>query len=342
MADYYYYRRKVENQKRRRRAVVALLAVVVLLCAAAGYLYFRSDQAPEEPIAAPAATPSPAPEFSPATAEHAAASAETATAENAAPFTPQRLLPAIEASAWDHSDAVEQTIDFEYTGTDARMVGLPALGRVSREHFNTVTFLGDSITEGLAIYDTGLPNAHVRGYRSTGPQIIVNNTVVRDEVRGVEEAALDAVVATQPDFLYVLFGTNTLTVQGNEESFLAYYEQMIRILQEKLPGVPIYMQSIPGVQETVVEQTPGLDNARIKTVNNMLANLALRTGCYFLNIQEALCTQAGDQIDAYSAADGIHFNPTWYGVWVEYLSTHTAWDHRNKYEGVDPWYILGS
>ena len=73
MADYYYYRRKVENQKRRRRAVVALLAVVVLLCAAAGYLYFRSDQAPEEPIAVPAATLSPAPESSPATAEHAAA-----------------------------------------------------------------------------------------------------------------------------------------------------------------------------------------------------------------------------------------------------------------------------
>ena len=74
----------------------------------------------------------------------------------------------------------------------------------------------------------------------------------------------------------------------------------------------------------------------------MRTNLALRTGCYFLNIQEALCTPAGDQIDAYSAADGIHFNPTGYGVWVEYLSTHTAWDRRNKYEGADPWYILGS
>lgn len=340
MADYYYYRRKVENQKRRRRAVVALLAVLVLLCAAAGYLYFRSDSGTPPaavPTGAAPATPTPAP----ATAEQAATT-ETATDESAAPFAPQRLLPAIDASAWDHSDPVTQTIDFDYTGTDARMVGLPALGRVSRDHFNTVTFLGDSITEGLAIYDTGLPNAHVRGYRSTGPQIIVNNTVARDEVRGVEEPALDAVVATQPDFLYVLFGTNTLTVQGNEDAFLAYYERMIQILQENLPGVPIYIQSIPGVQEAVVETTPGLDNARIQTVNNMLANLALRTGCYFLNIQEALCTPAGDQIDDYSAADGIHFNPTGYGAWVEYLSTHTAWNRRNTYEGVDPWYILGS
>lgn len=340
MADYYYYRKKIENQKRRRNAVVALLLVMVLLCAAAGYFWFRHEQG--KSAAQPAQTQQevPAPTATPATPE--SATPESATPESAAPFAPQRLLPAVEASAWDKSEKVEQTIDFEYLNTDARMVALPASGRVSREHFNTATFLGDSITEGMAIYDTGYTNAQVRGYRSSGPQIIVNNSVVHDYARNVDEAALDAVVASQPDFLYVLFGTNALTSQGGEDSFIAYYDKMIEVLQQNLPGVAIYIQAIPGVQETVVQSKPGLDNMRIQGVNNRLANIALVRGCYFVNIQEALTYPDGSQIDDYQTNDGIHMNPSGYAAWAEYLATHTAWDRRNKYEGASPFYILGS
>lgn len=343
MADYYYYRRKIESQRRRRKAVIALLIVLVLLCAAAGYFWFRGQQ-PETPAASPeTATPEAAAlSVTQAPATQPPATAETATGESAAPYAPQRLLPVVENAAWDTSQPVAQTIDFDYLNTDARMVALPQSGRVTREHFNTATFLGDSITEGMAIYATGFTNAQVRGYRSSGPQIIVNNTVVHDYARNVDEAALDSVVASQPDFLYVLFGTNALTTQGNEDSFIAYYDRMIEILQQNLPGVAIYIQAIPGVQETVVQSKPGLDNARIQTINNMLANIALTRGCYFVNIQEALTYPDGSQIDDYQTADGIHMGPAGYAAWTEYLQTHTAWDRRNQYEGTSPYYILGS
>lgn len=43
----------------------------------------------------------------------------------------------------------------------------------------------------------------------------------------------------------------------------------------------------------------------IKLVNNLLANMALRKGCYFVNIAEALNQPDGSQIDEYEA-DGIH------------------------------------
>lgn len=342
MADYYYYRRKIESQRRRRKAVIALLIVLALLCAAAGYFWFRGHQ-PEQPAATPeSASPETAEPTPQVTATPMAATPENATSESAVPYSPQRLLPEVENAAWDTSQPVEQTIDFEYLHTDARMVALPQSGRVTREHFNTATFLGDSITEGMAIYDTGYTNAQVRGYRSAGPQIIVNNSVVHDYARNVDEAALDAVIASQPDFLYVLFGTNALTTQGNEDSFIAYYDKMIEILQQNLPGVAIYIQAIPGVQETVVQSKPGLDNARIQTVNNMLANIALTRGCYFVNIQEALTYPDGSQIDEYQTSDGIHMGPSGYAAWADYLATHTAWDRRNQYEGTSPYYILGS
>lgn len=342
MADYYYYRRKIESQRRRRKAVIALLVVLALLCAVAGYFWYRGHQ-PEQPAATPeSASPETAEPTPLTTVEPVVATSENATPETGTPYSPQRLLPAVENASWDTCQPVEQTIDFEYLNTDARMVALPQSGRVTREHFNTATFLGDSITEGMAIYATGYTNAQVRGYRSAGPQIIVNNSVVHDYARNVDEAALDAIIASQPDFLYVLFGTNALVNQGSEDSFIAYYDKMIEILQQNLPGVAIYIQAIPGVQETVVQTKPGLDNARIQTINNMLANIALTRGCYFVNIQEALTYPDGSQIDEYQTSDGIHMGPAGYAAWAEYLATHTAWDRRNQYEGTSPYYILGS
>lgn len=67
-----------------------------------------------------------------------------------------------------------------------------------------------------------------------------------------------------PEALYILFGTNTL-VNGSEDTatkFITYYEKMIDMFHESLPNVPIYVQSIPGVQEWVKDSKPGLQNDR--------------------------------------------------------------------------------
>ena len=332
MSDYYNYRNKIERERRRRRAVIALLCVLVLLCAAVGLYWFSRRRQPEEQT--PAAVP-------------AAATPEQATPEQATPAptaapAPQRILPAIENAVWDSSQPVEQTIDFEYLNTDSRMVGLPALGRVTRSHFDTVTFLGDSITEGMECYATGYQNAHVLAYRGAGPDSAVNNATIEDKIRKVSEPVFDALVATQPDAIYILFGTNTMVAQNNEDKFIAYYERLIDMIHESMPGVSIYVQSIPGVQEWVRDTKPGLDNDRLRVVNNLLANMTLRKGCYFVNIAEVLNGPDGSQIDEYAVQYGIHLQPSAYTAWCDYLATHTAWDRRNRYEGENPLYILGT
>ena len=95
------------------------------------------------------------------------------------------------------------------------------------------------------------------------------------------------------------------------------------------------------MQETVVQSKPGLDNARIETVNNMLANLALRKGFYFLNIGEVLNQADGSQMDEYTTKDGIHFNAQGYAAWREYLYDHVAYNSRTIYEGRNPYKIFG-
>ena len=152
--------------------------------------------------------------------------------------------------------------------------------------------------------------------------------------RGVTMSIRDTVTGVQH------VGIPTTDLEGT----IAYYERLIDMLREQLnPGVTIYIQSIPGVQEDVVASKPGLDNTRIATVNDLLANMALRKGCYYINIREALTNPAdGSQIDDYATKDGVHFNAAGYHAWAEYLATHTVWNRRSVYSGENPYYTYGT
>lgn len=336
MSDFYTYRNEFSRKRRQRRIVGVLSVLFALACLGAAWYWYQS----REPEQTPAPTPTPAAAEPTRSPETAATPAPTpATGE-----TPERIVQAVDTAVWNTSTPVEQTIDTEYFNTDHRMVGVPMLGTVTDSYFNTVTFVGDSIASGLGLYATGLPNAKYATYISAGVNSFVNNATMTNAVTHVEETPMEAIAATQPDYVYLLVGTNNLVTQGNEDGFIAYYERLIDMLRERLnPGVIFYIQAIPGVQETVVESKPGLDNARIATVNDLLANLALRKGCYFVNIREALTNPAdGSQIDDYQVTDGVHFNPAGYRAWAEYLATHTVWNRRSIYSGQNPYYIYGA
>ena len=340
-SDFYTYRKEVKSRRSRKRGVLVVLGLLLILSAVAGGFWFWKGQGtpasavqatPEEAqaTAEPTPTPTPVPETQ-------------ATAESAG-FEARRLLPEVDNASWDKSEKVEATLNQDYQNTDHRMVALPMLGTVTDDYFNTVTFVGDSLTSGLGIYVTGYQNAHYAAYKNIGPDVIVNNSTVTNADTGATETPIETIVASQPDYVYLLFGTNTLVQPNNEEKRLAYYEKMIDTLRENLdPGVIFYVQSIPGVQEDVVQSHPGLDNARIAAVNDQIANLALRKGCYFVNIREALTNPDGSMIDEYDANyDGVHFNPDGYQAWRDYLATHTAWNRRSIYIGENPYYIYGT
>ena len=362
-SNYHAYRKEVNAHRGLKRfLLVVLVLLLIAIAGLTGYLLghagvfapaFAGQQTAEEagasataatalpasaptPIPTPVSTPEPDAEPTPAPAS--GESAQTLS------YLPDRLLAQVDNASWDTATKVEATLNQDYQNTDYRMVALPMLGTVTNDYFNTVTFVGDSLTSGLGIYNTGLPNAHYVAYLGAGPDVVVNNSTAENLVTHAQETPVEAIIASQPDYVYILFGTNTLVSPNNEDRLLAYYEKMIDDLRAKLnPGVIFYMQSIPGVQEDVVQTKPGLDNNRIINVNNMLANLALRKGCYFINIREALTKQDGSMIDEYDAQyDGVHFNPTGYRAWSQYLATHTAWNARSVYIGQNPYKILGS
>ena len=220
---------------------------------------------------------------------------------------------------------VQTLEDSTETALDFRMAALPASAPVEKSWFSQVSFVGDSLTQGLQIYDTGLPGAQFCAYKGVGPNAFVNGTSCK-RVDGVTEIPLDALTAQQPKAVYVLLGSNVLGQDTDYTSFLTYYRLMLDMISQALPDAKIYVQSITPVRPEVSAQAnhAGLNRDRLCHINNELAAIALEKDCYFLNLWEVLADENGALKADYAPPDGYHLTPEGYTAWVDYLCSHTA------------------
>lgn len=300
MADYQEYRRHVLH-RRWRRMFATFLALVLLVLLCGVWVLWRQLY------------PTPPSRNEPQTTllEQALPSAEWSTLS----YTRQT------------STTVQKLADGVTTAMDFRLASMPAAQSepVDLSYFDTAVFLGDSITQGMQIYDTGLPNAHYCAYRGVGPNAVVNGSTCR-RADGVEEVPLDALASYAPQSVYILLGTNVLTQDRDYSSFLNYYGLMLDRIRELVPGADIYVQSITPVRPEVSADArhSGMYAERFIRVNNDLAALAVEKGCYFLDLWEVLADENGDLRAEYAQPDGYHLQPEGYTAWVDYLRTHVA------------------
>ena len=219
---------------------------------------------------------------------------------------------------------VQTLEDSTETALDFRMAALPASAPVEKSWFAQASFVGDSLTQGLQIYDTGLPGAQFCAYKGVGPNAFVNGTSCK-RADGVTEIPLDALTAQQPKAVYVLLGSNVL---GQDTDYTR--------LSDLLPFDAGYDQSgAAGYKDLCAVHHAGaaggeragkprrLNRDRLCHINNELAAIALEKNCYFLNLWEVLADENGDLIESYAQPDGYHIKPEGYAVWVDYLCSHT-------------------
>lgn len=297
MADYQEYRRRILHRRWRRMFITAALLILLVLLAAVGVLWKRLHREP-----------------APNTAQGPTILQQELTGSewNTISYTPARRLSV-------------QTLDNGMTAMDFRLAAQPASPAVERSSFSDVSFLGDSLTQGMQLYDTGLPNAHFCAYKGVGPNAVVNNTTCR-RADGEKEVPMEALASQQPRALYILLGTNVLTTDSDYTSFLTYYRLMLDMITQALPGTPVYVQSVTPVRPEVAAKKghEGLNRDRLCRINDELAAVALEKNCYFLNLWEVLADENGDLKAEYAQPDGYHLKPEGYTVWVDYLCSHTA------------------
>ena len=325
MATYQEFRQKTRRrarQRRLRRFMVLLIGAVLIAAAIWGALRLSGKL----PLGdEPAATPAVSHDYSQAGSEQPAM---------------QDTVSAGDLSWNTQTRVAAPTLNMTVTSPYGPMIALPAQPMIDISYFDTVTFIGDSITEGLHSYQTSVfGHSTILGIRSMGPDAVVNGSTVKNRVTGEELVVLDVVQASAPDAVYILLGTNSL-VNANEQkeqSFLAYYAKMIDMLRERLlPGVKIYIQSIPPVDPS---KTTKLSNERVERVNNELARIAVEKECYFIDLDEVFADENGNMKADYVQADGIHIKKPAYEAWIDYLARHVAYQRRNVYKEPNPLYI---
>lgn len=293
MADYQEYRRRVLHRRWRRRFMAAGLLFLLVLLGVVSVMWKRLHRDPAQ------------------------------TRQDTI------LQEITEDNTWNtlqYAPTRPLTVQTLSTGTttalDFRMAALPRTAPVEKSWFSQVSFVGDSLTQGMQMYDTGLPGAMFCAYRGVGPNAIVNGTSCK-RADGVAEVPLDALTAQQPKAVYLLLGTNVLGTDSDYTSFLTYYRLMLDMISQALPNTKIYVQSITPVRPEVRKKSPGLYKERLCEINDALSAIALEKGCTFLNLWEALADENGDLIAEYAQPDGYHLLPAGYDAWVEYLCTHT-------------------
>ena len=296
MADYQEYRRRVLRKRWRRRFMAAALLLLLLLVGAIGMLW-KSLHREQRPSGVGQNT-----------------ILQEVTQDNTwntASYAVARQL------------TVQPLADSAATALDFRMAALPKSSTaVGKEWFNDVSFVGDSLTQGMQLYEEGMQNAMFCAYKGVGPNVIVNGTTCK-RADGVAEVPLEALTAQQPRAIYVLLGTNVLGRDTDYSSFLTYYRLMLDMISQALPNTKIYVQSITPVRPEVRKKSPGLYKERLCEINDALSAIALEKGCTFLNLWEALADENGDLIEEYAQPDGYHLLPAGYDAWVDYLCTHT-------------------
>lgn len=197
---------------------------------------------------------------------------------------------------------------------------VPERTAVENTYFDDAIFIGNSRTEGFALY-SGLGN--IRAYTARGASVI---SVFTDPVisqKGEKVTIMEAVQNAQAfSKAYIMLGINELG-WTNYASFIEQYGKIIDALREIQPDVVIYVQSILPVTSEKSEHDAIYNNENIQTLNQLLQKMCEDKQAYYVNVAEAVCDENG-ALPADSAFDGVHLNRESCETWLDYLKTHTV------------------
>lgn len=187
------------------------------------------------------------------------------------------------------------------------------------EYFDDALFVGDSITDGIKIYDI-MSNATVLSYTGINLDNIFTKQVIKDGTEGNQITIMEAAKAAKPGKIYVMMGANSMGY--DQPTFVKEYGRLVDELHKMHPDAVLYVQSILPVTTTYEKNRPEFANSKIDEYNDGLRQMAKDKGYAFVNVAEAFKDEAGALPTEASPKDGMHFSAQWYRKWFDYLRQH--------------------
>lgn len=178
------------------------------------------------------------------------------------------------------------------------------------EFFSTGVFLGDSITEGLKLYD-----------------VMDGSTIIAEKGMGLTKVMnhLEEIKAANPQRLFILLGANDLADPVRDaERIATQYANIYAQLHEALPDCRIYVESMFPVWEEKYKQqytSSDISNEKISQFNELLANKIEGQGVYFVDVAPSMRDENGELYHDMTT-DGMHLKKAYYGYWLNVLQSN--------------------
>lgn len=195
---------------------------------------------------------------------------------------------------------------------------VPASQTVGQDYFDDAVFVGDSITEGMTIYN-GMSNAKILAYSGINFSTIRTAQVMKQE-DGTRTTIMEELGRKKYGKVYVMLGGNEVK-EMDKDTFLGYYEKVLDEIRAMQPDAVFYVQSMTPVTEN---NNYHMNNPRIDEYNQGIMELCGRKGFYFLNVAECMKDERGMLPTEASPKDGLHFGQSYFDKWFAYLKTHTV------------------
>lgn len=165
--------------------------------------------------------------------------------------------------------------------------------RSLKEIFTSSVVMGDSITAGFAEYD------------------ILNASSVVAEIGAGLEAAKEQVGKVKeinPQVVFLSYGMNDiLSTQGDTDTFINNYKELIKELQKEAPNTKIFVNSIFPVSKQEREREPAFE--QLDVYNEALREMCDKQQIAYIDNTELVS-------ERYYEEDGVHFKPDFYPVWA--------------------------
>jgi lysophospholipase L1-like esterase len=166
-----------------------------------------------------------------------------------------------------------------------------------------VLFIGDSITEGLQIYNT-LPGAMIQAYRG------LSSYKLAEELTLIE--------AKKPDRIFLLIGLNDIMGIEENEPFFENYRAFIRAVHDILPETKVFVQSIFPISREVEQENHNISRVLIDSFNRRLAVMAEEEKATYIDVATTFKDEEGYLLAEFTS-DGIHLWSYYYRAWTDLL-----------------------
>lgn len=203
--------------------------------------------------------------------------------------------------------------------------------RADDSYFDDVLFVGDSLTEGIALYlSDSFTAVAVRGINTHTAQ----TNVITTDADGNPMTLIETIEYYKPNKVYIMLGTNGLnweSIQWNYDGFV----ELIDSITMRVPGCTIVIMSCTPKTQEAAAKVSNYTPESIAEYNGLLRDLAVSRGLYYLDIVPALADESGYLKAEYASSDGIHMVPEGYQALKEYIYTHVIKGNMSFIIGAD-------